>query len=233
MFRHYRYFLRAFHLHESVSVVSDIEWKRSFFFFLLHHSHENMQNVTRHGKVFSVLLAESCFLPGAMGDGRLLEETCRWYKKRIFKILSSCTILSGYQGNSEETRDYGGILSIDFSWLQGRNCCKHSNLNKPRLSGINKILNIPGGVKKWLGLFQGLLLDSCSAINHKAIRSLSWVLRVLLFHLHLPSNSSVSWHHTYHLSLREHIVCSVSYRLFSQRFFSNRKKWFFAGSFCD
>lgn len=160
-----------------------------------------MKNFIRNGKVFSVLLAEPCFPPGAMGDGRLLEETCRWHKKRIFKILSSCTILSGYQGNCEEIRDYRGIPNIGFSWLQRRNCCKHSNVNKPQLLVINKILNIPGAVKKWLGLFQGLLLDSCSAINHEALPSLSWVLRVLLFHLHLPSNSSVSWHHTYHLSL--------------------------------
>lgn len=180
---------------------------------------KKMEDFIRNRKVFSVLLVEPYFPPGAVGDGRRLsEETCRWQKKRIFNILSSCTVLSGYHGNWEEIREYGGILSIACSWLQNMNCCKHPNVNKPQLLGMDKKLNISGGVKKWLSMFQGLLLDSCSAISRKIIRSLSWVLWVLLFLLHLPSNSSVSWHHTYHLSFQEHIVYSVSCRFFSQLF---------------
>lgn len=178
-----------------------------------------MRNFIRNRKVFSVLLAEPYFPPGAEGDGRGLSEgTCRWHKKCIFKIPSSCTVLSGYQGNWEEIREYGGILSVARSWLQNMNCCKPPNVNKPQLYGMDKKLNISGGVKKWLGMFQGPLLDSCIAISCKIIPSLSWVLWVLLFLLHLPSNSSVSWHHTYHLSLQEHIVCSVPCRVFPQLF---------------
>lgn len=178
-----------------------------------------MKNFLRSRKVFPVLLAEPYFQPGVVGDGRRQsEETCRWHKKRIFKILSSCTIVSGYQGNWEEIREYGEILSVACSWLQSMNCCKHPNVNKPQFLCMDKKLNISGGVKKWLGMFQGPLLDSCSAISHKIIWSLSWVLWVLLFLLHLLSNSSVSWHHTYHLSLQEHIACSVSCRFFSQLF---------------
>lgn len=146
------------------------------------------------------------------------EKTCRWHEKRILKILSSCTVLSGYQGNWEEIREYEGILRVACSWLQSVNCCKHPNVNKPQLLGMDEKLNISGGVKKWLSMFQGPLLDSCSAISCKILQSLSWVLRVLLFLFHLPSNSSVSWHHTYHLSSQEHIVCSVSCRFFFQPF---------------
>lgn len=58
--------------------------------------------------MYDFLSSVCCFQPGVMGDGSLLGETCRWQKKRILKILSSCTILSGYQGNCEEMRDYGG-----------------------------------------------------------------------------------------------------------------------------
>lgn len=91
-------------------MISDVECKIKWGFFTA--SCENTKNV-RNGKVFSVLLA--AFHLVRWGMARLLEETCRWHKKRIFKILSSCTMLSGYQGNCEEIRDYEGILNIDFS----------------------------------------------------------------------------------------------------------------------
>lgn len=103
---------------------------------------KKMKNFIRNRKVFSVPLAESYFPPGLVGDGGTLsEEMCRWHKKCIFKILSSCTILSGYQGNWEEIREYGEILSLACSCLQSRNCYKHPNVNKPQLSGMDKKLN--------------------------------------------------------------------------------------------